>query len=350
MIELKGDRLTFSFPRVHPGARLDVSFQRTLRIPDDDKDYPLPPGLGRFPLRHVDDVASRVPPKWLERGGVLLPMYQSEALWLRFEPRYVLPHQAPYPFALKVAAGKVNAVTGEPYGDELGGDPQDYVVAPKQPWLDGYCVDRGVIRQFVAMPLGEGYTAEEQLQGTAEHGGLQLIAYPMKRAVFERRFPKNRLLGALHRLVGSPTGRGVPTGFAAVVRADLGLAAGGRMGQDIYQDPFDFDDWDREQSSRCFVHIANSQHWHAITGEDPPTVPPSAKDYARAGLPWFDTYRDGTPLGALDKLAKKLRSIAQLAEQEGKQPLEDNESLDVADKVIRLRAGLARNQVREGRS
>ncbi len=29
-----------------------------------------------------------------------------------------------------------------------------------------------MIRQFVAMPLGEGYTAEEQLTGEAQHGGL----------------------------------------------------------------------------------------------------------------------------------------------------------------------------------
>ena len=30
------------------------------------------------------------------------------------------------------------------------------------------------------MPLGAGYTAEEQLTGSAEYGGLQIIASPMK--------------------------------------------------------------------------------------------------------------------------------------------------------------------------
>lgn len=55
MIELKRNQLIFSFPEVHPGARLTVEFQRTLRIPDDGRTYPLPPGLGRFPLQHVDD-------------------------------------------------------------------------------------------------------------------------------------------------------------------------------------------------------------------------------------------------------------------------------------------------------
>ena len=61
MIELKDDLLVFSFPDVHPEAKLRMEFQRTLRIPDDDKTYPLPPGLGRFPLRHVDDHATRIP-------------------------------------------------------------------------------------------------------------------------------------------------------------------------------------------------------------------------------------------------------------------------------------------------
>ena len=42
-----------------------------------------------------------------------------------------------------------------------------------------------MIRQFVAMPQGQGFTAEEQITGTAEHGGLQIIVYPMKREYYE---------------------------------------------------------------------------------------------------------------------------------------------------------------------
>ena len=37
-----------------------------------------------------------------------------------------------------------------------------------------------MIRQFVAMPLGRGYSVEEQLTGVAVHGGLQIVAWPMK--------------------------------------------------------------------------------------------------------------------------------------------------------------------------
>jgi len=171
MIELKKNVLRFAFPEVHRDAVLEVEFQRTLRIPDDERDYPLPPGLGRFPLRHVDDFKD-VPGPWRRHGGVMLPMYQSEAMWLNFEsPRG-------YPFALRVAAGKIDAVTGMEWSEGLKKRDQNYVVVPGQPWLDGFCVEKGTVRQFVAMPLGAGYTAEEQITGKAEHGGLQFAGVP----------------------------------------------------------------------------------------------------------------------------------------------------------------------------
>lgn len=130
MIQLHQARLQIRFPQVHPHARASIAFQRTLRIPDDNRDYPLPAGLGRFPLHAVD--AFDVPPAWRASGGVFLPMYPSEALWIELGSSWPT-----YPMAIKIAAGKINAVAGEAWCDELGADPQDYVVIPEQPWLDG---------------------------------------------------------------------------------------------------------------------------------------------------------------------------------------------------------------------
>jgi hypothetical protein len=39
------------------------------------------------------------------------------------------------------------------------------MVSPEQPWLDGFAIEKGVIRQFVAIPLGNGYSVEEQVTG-----------------------------------------------------------------------------------------------------------------------------------------------------------------------------------------
>lgn len=185
MIQLIGDTLRVSFPEIHPEATCELTFQRTLRIPDDGKAYPLPAGMGSFPLF---DVANHpLPDEWRRRGGVFLPMHQSEAMWLHFSAH------GDYPFAVKVAAGKINAVTGGTWCEEITASPQDYVVTPEQPWLDGFCVERGVVRQFVAASMGEGHTAEEQLTGNAEWGGLQFIFYPMKAEEYRVRFELPRL-------------------------------------------------------------------------------------------------------------------------------------------------------------
>jgi len=147
-------------------------------------------------------------------------------MWLHFYTSHIDRHDVSYPIAIKIAAGKINTITGEEWKPALNQEPQDYVVVPRQPWLDGYCVEKGYIRQFVAMPLGAGYTAEEQLTGQAVHGGLQIIAYPMKRQAFKKRFPRTNIRSI----------------SLFCLNSEMGLAPGGRMRQEIYEDPYDFDD------------------------------------------------------------------------------------------------------------
>ena len=337
MIELSTNDLVFSFPEVHPGARLRISFHRTLRIPDDGDEYPLPPGLGSFRLRHVDDFASKVPASWLQRGGVMMPMYQSEALWMSFDSTWLDNRDTEYPFAIKVATGKINAVTGESWSDGLATAPQDYLVAPEQPWLDGYCVEKGFIRQFVAMPLGSGYSAEEQITGEAVHGGLQIAVFPMKRQVFDQRFPL--------RDAGRTDFRAQAM-MAPMADAEMGLAPGGRMRQELYEDPFGFSDWDRQHKSRCFIHLANSLVWRQVTGHEPPTTPMTATEYQASGLPWFDYYSENGALAGTDRLAG-LQSIAEKSNKQGEVVLPENQTVS-PEHVVTLRKGFKDGQVREG--
>ena len=320
MITLEHDRLTFRFPEVHADAVCSVSFQRTLRIPDDNREHPLPPGLGEFPLCHVDDHANKVPPGWRKRGGVLMPMHQSEAMWLNFH--------ASYPMAIKVAAGKINAITGDAWSNKLRAEPQDYLVVPDQPWLDGFCVAKGTIRQFVAMPLGKGYTAEEQLTGEATHGGLQIIAYPMRAHVYRKQLRERQRVAM--DVLEAPQALG-----------DMGLAPGGLMRQEIYEDEHGIGAWSRKPS-RCFVHLLNSVAYFAVSGAEPPKKPPTAADYSNAGLPWFDYY-DGDKV-ALDG-AKKLagmQSVAAKSWQQGDGALPGNDP--ATPKVIHK---LGKRQVRD---
>ena len=337
MIELHHDELEFLFPQVHRHAKVSIEFQRTLRIPDDDSDYPLPPGLGNFPLRHVDDFAERVPRQWMRRGGVMLPMYQSEAMWLNFDSPFITDRDTSYPCAIKVATGKINAVTGKAWNEGLHDDPQDYLIVPEQPWLDGYCVEKGIIRQFVAMPLGEGYTVEEQITGEAEHGGVQIVVYPMKRDVFERRFRRVRMRSRTDLMEAL---------YCEAPAPEMGLGAGGRMRQEVYDDPYGLSDWEQTAGSRCFVHIANSIAWRAITGKAPPTMPPTASQYTDAGLPWFEYYGDAPAREGVETLAN-VKTVYQIGNEKGKSPLPENESTDPMNVKV-LRTGLAKDQVREG--
>ena len=322
MIELKNEQLIFRFPEVHKDAECRISFQRTLRIPDDNRAYSLPPGLGRFPLNLVDDYADSVPANWGAHGGVFLPMYQAEALWLDFD--------GSYPMAVKVAAGKINAVTGEGWENELSSRPQDYVVIPEQPWLDGFSVMEGMIRQFVAMPLGEGFTAEEQLTGEAEHGGLQIVVYPMKASLYEAEDEEVGLVAYGPPPVYSPP-------------REMGLAPGGLMRQEIYEDDYGLEAWETPVRSRCFVHILNSVQFFNVTSAYPPNLPPTAMEYTEAGLPWFDYYGgDLKALEGAEKLAG-LDSVAAKKLKKGKGFLEDNEP--VQPKVVKT---LGKGKVREG--
>lgn len=297
-----GNSLVFRFPDVHEDAVLEITFQRTLRLPDDGKAYPLPPGLGSFPLRHLDDYADKLPESWRRRGGVIMPMYQSEALWINFNSSGWLWEA--YPFAVKVAAGKINAVTGEPWRPGLHRAPQDYLVVPKQPWLDGFCVAKGVIRQFVAMPLGEGFTAEEQLSERAERGGIQLLVHPLRGELWR---PVGALRDGLYCLV-------------ADARPDMGLAPGGRMRQEIYADERHLEDWDQRRAGRCFVTILNATQWAAVTGEAPPHRPPTAALYAKAGLPRFDWYDAEAKALEGSTVLAGLKGVAAVAAEKGLEP------------------------------
>jgi hypothetical protein len=72
----------------------------------------------------------------------------------------------------------------------------------------------------------------------------------------------------------------------------MGLAAGGRMRQQLYPDPHGIDTWDPDNYGRVFVHIVNSVEWTRITGEPLPSTPVDVQSYIAAGLPWFDLYDD----------------------------------------------------------
>jgi hypothetical protein len=344
-LPLTREELYSRFDWCLPRARVAVSFQRTLRIPDDGKDYPLPPGLGRFPVFHVDDYPG-VPESWKKHGGVMMPMHRAEALWLSFS--------ADYPMALKVAAGGICAVSGGRWSPVLQNPPQNYVVLPEQPWLDGFRVGSEVIRQFVTVPLGKGLTVEQQLTGEESWGGLQLQAFPVAIDKCWAERVEEMLEVRWNALITPPpTNReGVFLRTSAAkgdsdiyyCAAEAGLGAGGRMRQKITADPYGLEAWDISRTSRCYVHLCLADDWMRLTGTLPPHQPPTAKDYTRAGLPWFD-YEDAKPAVEVKTALSNIKSVNTIIGEKTGLELADNASLDLAN-IVKLKSHSPR-RVRE---
>ncbi|GEC02631.1 hypothetical protein SSP24_02860 [Streptomyces spinoverrucosus] len=285
-----------------PGG-VAVRFIRTLRLPETGT-HPLPPGLGEFPIRRVADHADTVPEQWLARGGVMLPVYLREAMWLSFAG-------TTEPAALQVGVGKVCAVSGRPWSDRLAREPQNYVVLPRQPWLDGINSGKGTVRQFVAVPLGLGATVEGQVTGEEVWGGVQLQSFPLNdaalaawRAEERRRAERSRAMPLAPPSYGAAMAApAAAPGGAPRAAAAMGLGVGGSMRQEVYRDDRPLTDWAEPPAGRVFVHLVTPPEWRRITGEAPPPSPVDRAAYTRAGLPWYDYYdQEAEDLAAPDTL------------------------------------------------
>ncbi|MFD9512450.1 hypothetical protein [Streptomyces mirabilis] len=281
--------------RLPGGVR--VRFMRTLRLPETGT-HELPPGLGEFPVRRVEDHADTVPAEWRARGGVMLPVYLREAMWLSFAG-------STEPAALQVGVGKVCAVSGRPWSSLLTQDPQNYVVLPGQLWLDGINSGKGTVRQFVAVPLGLGATVEGQVTGEEVWGGLQLQSFRLNDAELakwreweRRRSVSTRSAKSVPVYDAAPPAPGAAMAAAPAPAARarsapaMGLGVGGSMRQEVYADERSPDAWAREPAGRVFVHLVTPPEWRRITGETPPPSPVDRAAYTRAGLPWFEYYDD----------------------------------------------------------
>ncbi len=257
------------------GGKARVSFIRTLRVSEDHVNF-LPPGLGEFPLRSIANV--KATDSMRGRGGVVLPIYQREAMWMSFD--------ADEPIALQIATGLVCAVTGKPLQDTLNEHEQNYVVLPDQPWLDGFKTAEGEVRQFVAARLGDGATVEEQLTNRPAVGGIQIRAYRLTPAArkkwkesrkFKHQF-NSQFLSVSYCLSASVS--------------EMGIGAGGRIQQEIYDDEFAFSDWETTPMCQVWVHLVGANEFTKLTGEAAPASPITVETYNNAGLPWFDYYDD----------------------------------------------------------
>ena len=349
MINLENDTLEIHFPHLSEKVGIEIEFKRTLRVEEDRFDRSLPPDLGNFKVRHIEDIDLGEKEYLKKRGGVLIPMSQRDALWLNFRLKNKNNSRdidLRCPVALKVATGKICAVSGTTWKQGLSSKPQNYVVIPDQQWLDGFNDKLGSVRQFVAAHLGDGLTVEEKVTGKAEIGGIQIEAYPLKEKFYNklitertkeyvdvlndyqpsRTIPKDhrifrkgrKLSGPQIQEVRVPPPRDEPIDMNNLVDADeifkkpdyvvpdIGLAPGGNIMQEIYRDRFGSKCWDTKNSLRCFVTLANELQWMGITGEKPPVSPISPSDYKAHNVNWHDHYGEEKKSIGIEKILGKI--------------------------------------------
>ncbi|QPC69412.1 hypothetical protein HYE68_000164 [Fusarium pseudograminearum] len=331
---------------------LEICFKRTIRVPDNDDTNDLPPDAGSFPLYKVDDYAQTLPLSMTQKGGLFIPMYQKEAIWIGFK--------STRRYAIKIFIGGINAVSGEPSVADAattlrrrnlirqGKSVQDYVVVPGQHWLDGIAVEQGNVRQFVAMPAGKGHSVESQITGEEVTGGIQFeisrldikprdikkedeislmvqsltrgyISLKVSRAdtvaEFKARFEaKEKVPSDLLRFTYGrrqledhetlaeyhlPNHGLIQTairlrGGGVNASAEMHMAAGGRITQGIVA--LQKLRYSKTVPVTFNVQILNSASFERVTGKKPPQSPITAKWYADAGYPFFSIYEEPTTI------------------------------------------------------
>lgn len=107
-------------------------------MPDDNRLHQLPASLGYYDLFNVEAYAGRLPANIRQAGGVFLPMWQREAMWINFElaghPKIL---QWATKYAMRIFVGRVNAISGlmmDQESQEVDASAQihDYIVIPGQ--------------------------------------------------------------------------------------------------------------------------------------------------------------------------------------------------------------------------
>ncbi len=275
------------------GAGVTITFQRTLRIPDDGRTYPLPPGLGAFPLRLVRDYASRVPAGWAARGGVFLPMYQREAMWLSFggAPRAQDRRRQGVRGERRALAGRACARprrTTSSSGRSRG--------STASPRARARSASSSRCRSASATPSRASSPAR---RSTAASSSSRTPPSPAgSRAASEARtadFDEECCTLAAPMLGG---------GAARGASGQMGLAAGGCMDQKIYPDVYGLDTWDQAAGAR----VRAPRQQRAVAPDHRRGAAADARDGALV--------RRGRP--ALVRSLRRVRADARADEQAGR--------------------------------
>ena len=268
------NKIVFAFPEIHYHAVLEVDLMRTFRVPNDGKVHPSPTGFEAFTLASATKVN--------DKTRIELPLYRSDALWLK------LTNKMGFPFAIQIDYDGRNAVTGKPYTEELIQgvcrtregmvDLQNFLVSPAQTSLDGVCGQDGLVHQIISQE-----TTNETKR--ASHR-LKITVYPLKEALYQELLFKSRpqeIEG------GSRWGTEYHDYSAKPENVKIGS---GLISQTIACTDRHVDDWDMALAQTVIVDTMAMNAWLKKGDRVPPYQAYNRAMYERLGYPWFEWYEE----------------------------------------------------------
>lgn len=256
--------------------QLTVKFQRPPRPPDDARIYVFSTGWEEVPLRPATDFLETLPASWLKQTAFLMPINASDPFLIRFTSNY--------PFAVKLALGNLDAVTGESPLSGLQKEPRNYLV------VSGESTVKGIKERSFVLPLDAGCAVNKPFFADQKIGRIDLQICPLRPESHFSEEVAHSIPPALReffaRLVYGPSNHAK---WAEMMRAEeqqrtecLTDESGAIVLGRKYEDEFDpqlieeltdlreVADWDQAQSECCSIHVCNSSVWRQITRTNPP--------------------------------------------------------------------------------
>ena len=84
----------------------------------------------------------------------------------------------------------------------------------------------------------------------------------------------------------------------------------------------------RGTAKRSTQGLCDALVWREITGTNPPHTPITAREYGRAGFPWFDFYRDDVAVLEGSKTLAGVKSVVQISKEKGDMAGVGNDSVE----------------------
>jgi hypothetical protein len=239
-------------------SRLCVSFQRTRRLPAEGGPFPPPNSLRALPVHDTAAYRAHLPTEWISRPSIFLPVVPGEAFWIGFRGSQSKPS------AVKVTFDELDAISGTLRREGLHNDPQDYIVCPPQPSLDGIYASGHLARQFVATEVRE------------REGNMTALRPPMRMLVYDPK--EGRFSGTL---AAGPRPTPDILHFPELVRVQQGSL----VEQGILPDPHGAECWDQTHFGSLSVYWLNPEDYYLVTGQESPAPASASEGYQGYLLP-----------------------------------------------------------------